>query len=338
MTGKVLLTGGAGFIATHTYVALHAAGHRVAILDNFENSKRDVPERLAAITGVETQVFDCDVRDAQAVDRAIGADRFDAVMHFAALKSVPESQTDPISYHRINCGGLFNVVAAMQAHGVPAIVFSSTAAVYGDPDEMPIRETTPTSPQNAYAATKLFGEQFLQRVAAADPAFRHGILRYFNPVGAHESGLIGEDPALPPSNLVPAIARVAAGESPGLKVYGGDYDTPDGTGIRDFVHISDLARGHVLSLEALLGRGQSHLVNLGTGKGHSVLDVIRTYERVSGRIIAYEIVDRRDGDAAISFANTTLARELLGFSARHGIEDMCASNWAFKQGIPPKQT
>lgn len=329
MKKRVLLTGGAGFIGSHTYFALVSAGYDVTILDNFENAQKTVPARLEEITGTPTKLVECDIRDGEAVMAAFAGRDFDAVVHFAALKSVPESDADPLGYHQTNCTGLIHVAAAMQAHGVNAIVFSSSAAVYGSTDKTPIAEETPPAPQNVYARTKLFGEEFLTSMAAANPALRTGILRYFNPVGAHPSGLIGEDPSLPPTNLVPVIARVANRQLDKLMVFGGTYPTPDGTGIRDYIHVLDLAEGHVLSLNALLKKGQSHLVNLGTGRGYSVLEVLRAYEQVVGRSIPYEVVDRRPGDAAVSYAKTDLAKSLLGFEARHDLKSMCQSNWAF---------
>lgn len=329
MGKKVLLTGGAGFIGSHTYVALVSAGYDVTLLDNFANAQRDVPDRLALITNRPTPVIECDVRVQPDVMAAMKDQEFDAVVHFAAGKSISDGEADPIGYHQTNCTGLINVVAAMRAHEVPAMVFSSSAAVYGNTDQIPISEGTALHPENTYAWTKQFGEEFLSRVSASDPDFKTGILRYFNPVGAHASGLIGEDPSQPPSNLVPVIARVAKGQMEKLKVFGGDYPTADGTGIRDFIHISDLAQGHVLSLNALLDKGQSHLVNLGTGTGYSVLEVLKTYSEVCGIDLPYDIVARRPGDAALSYAGTDRAFEILGFKAQHDLRSMCESNWAF---------
>ena len=328
MSKHILLTGGAGFIGSHTYVALIEAGYSVTILDNFENAHTDVADRLERITGAPVSVIKADVRDAAAMKGVLNAG-FDAVVHFAALKSVPDGETDPASYYRSNCAGLMNTVEAMRQAGVRRIVFSSSAAVYGSADAMPISEATAVAPENTYARTKAFGEEYLQAIAHAHPDFRIGLLRYFNPVGAHSSGLIGEDPSQPPGNLVPVIARVATGDMPSLKIFGDDYSTPDGTGIRDYIHVEDLARGHVLSLNALFERDESHLVNLGTGRGYSVLEVIATYKTVSNRDIPFEIAPRRVGDPAISYADVTRARDLLGFEAQHDLRSMCASNWAF---------
>lgn len=329
MTKHILLTGGAGFIGSHTYVALVKAGYKVSILDNFENAQRDVPARLSQITGLPTPVIDCDIRDAKAVNSAFEDQDFDAVVHFAAKKSVPESETDPIGYFHSNCTGLINVAAAMQAHDVHAIVFSSSAAVYGNADQVPITEDSPVKPENVYARTKAMGEKILADIARTTPGFLTGILRYFNPVGAHPSGLIGEDPSQPPTNLVPVIARVANGDLDQLMVYGGDYPTEDGTGVRDYIHVCDLAEGHVLSLNTLLDDGRSHLVNLGTGTGNSVLEVLKTYEASVGRSLPHKIVPRRQGDAAICFADVAKAKAELGFETRFGLSEMCQSNWDF---------
>lgn len=329
MPKHILLTGGAGFIGSHTYVALCEAGHDVTILDNFQNAQRDVPARLSRLTGRITPVIDADISDADAVRDAFRAHDFDAVVHFAALKSVPDGEANPVEYYRVNCTGLINITEAMRETEVNAIVFSSSAAVYGAALKMPLTEDTPGAPTSTYGATKLFGEDFLTRVAKAHPEFKTGILRYFNPVGAHGSGLIGEDPSQIPGNLVPVIARVARGALSELTIFGDDYPTPDGTCIRDYIHVLDLAQGHVLSLEALLNRGESHLVNLGTGRGHSVLEVLGAYSDVLGRALPHRIVGRRPADPPMSYAETTRARAILGFEARYDLREMCESNWAF---------
>ncbi|AUH34795.1 UDP-glucose 4-epimerase GalE [Paracoccus tegillarcae] len=334
MSGRVLLTGGAGFIGAHSYVALVEAGFDPVILDSFHNARRDLPDRLARITGRPTPVIEADIRDAGAMDDAMRGAGFDAVVHFAGLKSVPDSETDPIGYYDVNVAGLVNVMQAMRKNDVRRIVFSSSAAVYGEAETMPVTETSPTNPGNTYAHTKLIGERFLAACRQADPALRLGILRYFNPVGAHASGLIGEDPSQPAGNLVPVIAQVATGERDRLMIFGDDWPTPDGTAIRDYIHVEDLARGHVLSLQALLRPASdpataSHLVNLGTGRGYSVREVIECYEKVSERPIRFDIAPRRAGDAAISYADTARADDLLGFRAQHDLTEMCRSNWAF---------
>ena len=329
MGKKILLTGGAGFIGSHTYVACSEAGYDVTILDNFENSRRDVADRLSEITNFPTKVVDCDIRDLYGLRQAFAAESYDAVIHFAARKSISDGEANPVGYYQSNCGGLINVVSAMREHSVNAIVFSSSAAVYGNPIVVPTDETADLMPENVYARTKQFGEELLTAVSRSDPKFISGILRYFNPVGAHASGLIGEDPDQPPNNLVPVIARLATGQIDELSVFGGDYPTPDGTCIRDYIHITDLARGHVLSLNALLSEGTSHLVNLGTGKGHSVLEVLATYANISKRNLAHKVVNRRAGDAAVSCADTTLARKILGFETEFDLQSMCESNWAF---------
>ncbi len=329
MGKQILLTGGAGFIGSHTYLALLKAGYDVTILDNFENSHRDVPERLAQISKRPTPVIDCDIRSQADVMKAFTDQNFDAVVHFAARKSVPEGEADPVGYYQSNCAGFLNVISAMRAHHVGKIVFSSSAAIYGFPKVVPTPEHTHPAPESVYARTKVLGETILNDLALAHPEMTVGILRYFNPVGAHSSGLIGENPSQPPTNLVPLIARVAGGEMPALKVFGGDYMTPDGTCIRDYIHVEDLARGHVLSLHALFRGDQGHCVNLGTGVGYSVLDVINAYEKASDHPIPHEITDRRPGDPEISCAEVSKAKELLGFEAQFSLLDMCTSNWKY---------
>ena len=325
---NILLTGGAGFIGSHTCLALLETGCRVTLLDNFENARVDVPKRLEQISKCRIPVEHADIRNADEIARIVARGDFDAVVHFAARKSVAESVSDPLGYYDSNCAGLLNVLKAMKAAGIKRFVFSSSAAIYGTSNVGPISEDWPANPLNPYAETKLVGENVLLALGRANPDFRIGILRYFNPVGAHTSGLIGEDPRHPPSNLVPIIARVAKGDLEKLTIFGGDWPTPDGTGIRDYIHVEDLARGHVLSLKALMGNGGSHLVNLGTGMGYSVLEVVRAYAEVSGRKIPFEIVDRRPGDAPISYASTERARSVLGFEAKFDLSAMCASSWS----------
>ena len=327
MTATILLTGGAGYIGSHTYVALAARGYSVLILDDFSNAKPDVPDRLARITGAPVRVIRGSVLDRGLLDRIFAETRIDAVVHFAALKAVGESVDRPLAYFETNMGGLTTLLQAMGHAGCHRLVFSSSATVYGIPDDTPTPETAPRRAMNPYGWTKIAGEEMLEQIAKSDPAWAFGILRYFNPAGAHESGLIGEDPSDIPNNLMPYIAKVAAGELPALQVFGDDYPTPDGTGVRDYIHVEDLAHGHVLSLKHLLETGQSHLANLGTGQGYSVLEVLAAYAAASGRALPHEIVARRPGDVPIYCARVERAAEILGFRTRKNLEDMCRSSW-----------
>lgn len=329
MAARILLTGGAGYIGSHTCVALMEAGHEVVLLDNFSNARADVPTRLELITGREVLCHRCDIRDAAAVRAILARHRFDAVIHFAALKAVGESMARPVDYIDVNCGGLVTLVKAMQDAGVFRLVFSSSATVYGLPDTLPVAEDAPMRPASTYAWTKLAGEQILQQAAAADPRWAVGILRYFNPAGAHRSALIGEDPQDIPNNLLPYIARVALGQLPRLQVFGDDYATPDGTGVRDYIHVEDLAMGHLLSVDALMSGGGGHVVNLGTGRGYSVLEMLAAYARACGRDLPYEVVARRPGDVDMYYGDPARAERILGFRATRGPDEMCASSWAF---------
>lgn len=324
---RVLLTGGAGFIGSHTYVALCEAGHQVTILDNFSRSNRDVIARLSTLVGRPVDAIDADVRDKATLDTIFARHAFDAVVHFAAFKSVGESVSSPLSYFENNVGGLVTLMQAMAAHSVRNLVFSSSAAVYGTCEDLPISETAPLQQANPYGHTKLVCEQIIKHTCHADPEWRVGVLRYFNPVGAHASGMIGENPLAVPDNLMPYVAKVAMGELPYVSVFGDDYPTHDGTGVRDYIHVCDLAEGHVLSLQALKRDGAGHTVNLGTGRGHSVLEVIKSYQQASGRDIPYRVAPRREGDAAASYADPRRAKDVLGFSTRFGLADMCASSW-----------
>jgi UDP-glucose 4-epimerase len=326
---KILLTGGAGYIGSHTYLALIEAGFEVVILDNFSNAKHDVPARLQDISGGKVHVFEGDVLDRATLDALFAAHKIDGVVHFAAKKAVGESVQKPLDYMHTNVGGLLNLLAAMDAADVRRIVFSSSATVYGDTDIQPIPEDHPRTYTSPYAFTKIAGEQILEQLPD-DWAF--GILRYFNPVGAHKSAMIGEDPSDIPNNLVPYIAKVATGELLKLGVFGDDYDTPDGTGVRDYIHVEDLADGHVLSLKSLLETGDSHTVNLGTGEGSSVLDVLKAYSEACGQDLAYKIAPRRDGDVAVLTARPEQAKEHLGFEAKRSLADMCKSSWAWVSG------
>ncbi|WP_341863101.1 UDP-glucose 4-epimerase GalE [Gymnodinialimonas sp. 57CJ19] len=332
MAEHILLTGGAGYIGSHTYVALIEAGYDVTILDNFQNASRSVVDRLEKLTGKPVSLAEADVRDATTLGSLFSEHQFDAVVHFAALKAVSESVERPLDYFDVNISGLINLLRVMDAAGCRKIVFSSSATVYGVPDETPTPETAEFRAMNPYGQTKISGEQILNQLAAADDRWNIGILRYFNPAGAHESHLIGEDPRDIPNNLMPYIAKVAAGELDELQVFGDDYDTPDGTGVRDYIHVEDLARGHVLSLGALLGDDQSHLVNLGTGVGNSVMEVVAAYKRASNRDIAHRIVERRAGDVPIYVAKADKAEEILGFRTVKALDDMCASSWGWIVG------
>ncbi|WP_374674641.1 UDP-glucose 4-epimerase GalE [Ideonella sp.] len=330
----ILLTGAAGYIGSHTWLALQSAGFRVVGLDDFSNSSPKVLDRLQSLSG-QVPVFErASITDAAALDAVFGRHAIDAVVHFAAFKAVGESGQKPLDYYANNIGGLLATCQAMQRHGVKKLVFSSSATVYGEPQYLPYDESHPLSAINVYGRTKLYGEQILRDVAAADPAWSVAWLRYFNPVGAHESGRIGEDPRGIPNNLMPYVAQVAVGRREHLQVFGGDYDTPDGTGVRDYLHVMDLADGHVAALRHLLdGRG-SITANLGTGRGHSVLELVQAYERASGRPIPYRIVDRRPGDLASSWADPRVAREQLGWQTTRDLDAMCADSWRWQSANP----
>jgi UDP-glucose 4-epimerase len=331
----ILLTGATGYIASHTWLALLAAGFDVVGVDNFSNSSPEVLNRLQRLSG-QPPVFErANVCDADAMQAVLARHRIDATVHFAAFKAVGESASQPLQYYANNIGGLVTVCSAMLAHGVHRMVFSSSATVYGDPASLPIRESFALSATNPYGQTKLMGEQVLQDLGAAQPQWQTACLRYFNPVGAHESGLIGEDPRGVPNNLMPYVAQVAVGRRPHLAVYGNDYPTHDGTGVRDYIHVSDLAQGHVAALQRLLGTAGSVTVNLGTGKGHSVLDVVAAYAAASGRPVPYQVQPRRAGDVAACYADPSLAQQLLGWRAQHDLTRMCQDSWRW-QSMNPK--
>ena len=331
---KVLLTGGAGYIGSHTFVALTAAGFTPVILDDFSNSSPLVLARLKQLTGQSVLCQQGSVADVALVQSLIAQHGINAVIHFAAFKAVGESAAQPLKYYENNLGGMTSLLQAMDAAGCRTLVFSSSATVYGDPASVPITENFPRSHTNPYGHTKLVCEDMLAALRLANPAWRTGVLRYFNPVGAHPSGLIGEDPAGPPNNLMPYVAQVAVGKRPCLNVYGNDYATPDGTGVRDYIHVQDLAQGHVAAVQALLGKGESFTVNLGTGQGHSVLEVVRAFEQASGRPVPYQFAPRRAGDVAQCYADSTLAERLLGWRATHSLADMCVDAWRWQQGNP----
>jgi UDP-glucose 4-epimerase len=332
----VLLTGATGYIGSHTCVEVMAAGWTPVIVDNLCNSSPRVLERIERITGRRPAFIEADVRDSGALERIFGAQAIDAVVHFAGLKAVGESVAQPLRYYENNVVGTTVLLEAMHRHGVKRIVFSSSATVYGVAQQMPLVEDSPLGAVNPYGRTKVMAEQILRDVAAADPEWRVMLLRYFNPVGAHESGLIGEDPAGMPNNLMPFVAQVAVGRRPRLCIYGNDYPTADGTGVRDYIHVVDLALGHVAALAKLMDAlaPRETVVNLGTGRGHSVLEVVRTFEAASGRVVPYDIVARRPGDVATCYADPTRARTLLGWEARRGLDAMCADAWRWQSANP----
>lgn len=331
----VLLTGGAGYIGSHTAVELLNAGHDVVIADNYANSNPIVARRITQITGKPVKCYEADVADPAALERLFQENAIDSVIHFAGLKAVGESVRLPLDYYRNNLDSTLALLAAMEAHGVRQLIFSSSATVYGKHAALPYREDAETGPcTNPYGWTKLFIEQILRDYAAAHSDFSAVLLRYFNPVGAHESGLMGEDPRDIPNNLMPYIARVAVGTLPYLNVFGNDYPTPDGTGVRDYIHVTDLATGHM----AALGYAASHtgveVFNLGTGIGYSVLDMVHAFSRACGKDIPYRIAPRRSGDIAACYADVTKAKEVLGWSARLDIDDMCRSAWNWQSHNP----
>ena len=330
----VLLTGATGYIATHTWLALLAAGFDVVGVDNFSNSSPEVLDRLRVLSG-KTPVFErADVGDKAAMDAVFDRHGIDAVVHFAAFKAVGESTQKPLAYYANNIGGLLTVCDSMARHRTCAIVFSSSATVYGRPESLPIREDAALATTSPYAATKLMSENILRDLEKADPLWNIALLRYFNPVGAHESGHIGEDPRGTPNNLMPYVAQVAVGKRARLEVFGHDYDTPDGTGVRDYVHVVDLAEGHIAALRHLMDSKCSITANLGTGRGYSVLEVVRAFERASGRPVPHELVARRPGDIDACFADPTLARERLGWQARRDLDQMCADTWRWQRMNP----
>ncbi|HEY6513452.1 MAG TPA: UDP-glucose 4-epimerase GalE [Burkholderiaceae bacterium] len=331
---RILLTGATGYIGSHTWLALHEAGFEVVGVDNFANSSPQVLQRLAELSGRAPVFEQVDVCEPQALAAVFERHAIDAVVHFAAHKAVGESVQRPLEYYRNNLGGLINVARVMQAQQVTVLVYSSSATVYGDPQRLPITEEAPLAATNPYGTTKLMGEQLLRELERCDPQWRIACLRYFNPVGAHPSGRIGEHPGGVPNNLMPYVSQVAVGTLQYLRVFGDDYDTPDGTGVRDYIHVIDLAEGHVAALRHLLAGGASHTVNLGTGRGSSVLEVVRAFEAASGRSIPYRVQARRPGDVAACYADPSLAQRLLGWRARLGLDEMCAHAWAWQRDNP----
>ena len=326
---SILVTGGTGYLGAHTCVKLLEAGREVVIVDNLVNSKTNVLDSLEQITAKRPLFYYGDLRDGALLEQIFQKHEIDAVIHFAGLKAVGESVQKSLEYYDNNLGGTLALLECMQKHGCKRIVFSSSATVYGMHNAVPFREDMPTSATNPYGQTKVMIEQMLRDLFAADAGWGISILRYFNPLGAHESGLIGEDPNGIPNNLLPYVVGVAAGQYPCLNIFGDDYDTPDGTGVRDYIHADDLAAGHILALEALEQGPRLDIVNLGTGKGYSVKEVVDAFERATGVHIPCKIQPRRPGDIAACYADIAHAREYLGFEAKKGLEQMCASAWAF---------
>lgn len=328
---NILVIGGAGYIGSHTAVDLIAEGHAVCIVDNLANSKLSVIDRIERIAGRRPEFVHADVRDRAALKAIFATCNVEAVIHFAGLKAVGESVREPLRYYANNVGGTIALVECMAEAGVKNLIFSSSATVYGQPGSVPVREDAPLSVSNPYGRSKLMVEDILRDVAAADPSWRIGLLRYFNPVGAHSSGLIGEDPNGIPNNLMPYIAQVAVGKLDALNVFGGDYPTPDGTGVRDYIHVVDLAKGHTAALAALQRRAGVLTVNLGTGRGYSVMQMVEAFRKASGMPVPCRVVGRRSGDIAVCYADPTLAKQVLSWEAGLGLEDMCADTWRWQQ-------
>ena len=331
---KILLTGGAGFIGSHTYIELFNAGHEAVIVDNFYNASPRVLDRLEKITGKPVVCYDVDVCNEAALEEVFQKHDFDAVIHFAGYKAVGESVAKPLEYYHNNLESTVVLCNVMRRHNVKRIVFSSSATVYGVADVMPLVETMPTGCTNPYGWTKYMNEQILRDVAVANPDWGVALLRYFNPIGAHESGLIGEDPVGIPNNLMPYVTQVASGKREKLSVFGNDYDTPDGTGVRDYIHVVDLAKGHVAACEYLNSNTGCDVFNLGTGIGYSVLDLVNTFGKVNELEIPYVIAPRRPGDVAQCYADATKAREKLGWTAKKTLEDMCRDSWRWQSNNP----
>lgn len=330
---KILVTGGLGYIGSHTAVELLNAGYEVVVVDNLSNAKLDVGDRVRKITGKDFDFVEADIRDRAAMEAAFAAHKVEAVIHFAGLKAVGESVEQPLRYYDNNVNGSVILFETMQKHGVKQIVFSSSATVYGDPHTVPIKEDFPLHATNPYGRSKLMIEEILRDVYVSDQSWHIALLRYFNPVGAHESGLIGEDPNGIPNNLLPYIAQVAEGRRDKLSVYGNDYPTPDGTGMRDYIHVVDLAVAHVKALEKLAKGAGIFTYNLGTGRSNSVLEMVRAFEKASGKQIPYQIVARRPGDIAVCYADPALARDELGWTATRNVEQMCADAWRWQSGL-----
>jgi UDP-glucose 4-epimerase len=335
---NILVTGGAGYIGSITCVRLIEAGYTPVIFDNFCNSKPSVVDRIAGVAGARPALIEGDIRDRALLDRTLAAHKIDAVIHFAGLKAVGESVVKPLAYYENNLGGTFTLLQALDAAGVRTLIFSSSATVYGDPARVPILEDFPTGATNPYGRTKLMTEEILRDIVCASPDWSVTLLRYFNPVGAHPSGMLGEDPQGIPNNLMPFISQVAVGRREHLTVFGNDYPTPDGTGVRDYIHVLDLADGHVAALRHADGKAGVHIFNLGTGRGNSVLEMLAAFEKACGRTIPYAIAPRRSGDVAACWADPAKAARELGWQARLGLDEMCADAWRWQslnpQGYP----
>lgn len=334
MSGTVLVTGGGGYIGSHACVALIEAGHRVVVLDNMQNSSAVALARVADICGLSPELIEGDIRDPDCLDGVFRDYSIDAVMHFAGLKAVGESVGEPLAYYDNNVAGSLVLLAAMERAEVGTIVFSSSATVYGDPATVPIREDFPLAPTSPYGWTKFMVERILADWQSAAPSRSVGLLRYFNPVGAHSSGLIGEDPQGVPNNLMPFVTQVAVGARDKLRVFGADYDTPDGTGVRDYIHVMDLVEGHVAALDYIARARGLHTLNLGTGIGVSVLQLVRAFEAASGRTVPYEVVGRRPGDIAACWADADRAARTLDWRASRSLEQMCEDSWRWQSGNP----
>lgn len=333
MTKNILVTGGAGYIGSHTYVELKEAGYTPVILDNFSNSSSGVLDRLSQLFQQEPVFIEGDIRNPEVVQKTLEDHECESVIHFAGYKAVGESMAEPLKYYEVNVGGTERLLSAMRAANVKKLIFSSSATVYGDPQQLPIPEDHPLSTASVYGQTKLMVEEMLRALYASDPEWSICILRYFNPVGAHLSGLIGEDPSDIPNNLMPFISQTAVGRREKLSVFGDDYDTPDGTGVRDYIHVVDLAKGHVAALD-LMDRPQCTAINLGTGNGISVLEMVSAFESASGQKVPYEITARRPGDIASCYADASKAEELINWKASKSLEDMCIDTWRWQSQNP----
>jgi UDP-glucose 4-epimerase len=330
---NILVTGGAGYIGSHTCVELLNTGHKVIVVDNLSNSSREAIKRVEKIAKKKVKFYKVDILDEKSLDKVFNQNKIHSVMHFAGLKAVGESVEKPLEYYHNNITGTLVLCKVMKKYGVKRIIFSSSATVYGDPEKVPVKEDFPTSATNPYGRTKLFIEEILRDLYESDKDWSVVLLRYFNPIGAHKSGEIGEDPKGIPNNLLPYISQVAVGKLKKLKVYGDDYKTNDGTGVRDYIHIVDLADGHVKALKKLNNPGL-YIYNLGTGRGYSVLEVIRAFEKASKKKVSYEIVERRSGDVAVNYADSTLAEKGLGWKAKYDIEKMCKDTWNWQLKNP----